>query len=98
MRLISEAISPSTAPVVITRYHSGLRDVWDTFVRDSKNGTFLFLRDYMEYHHERFEDCSLVVWWAGEPVALLPANMDGTTVWSHQGLTYGGFVTSARMT
>jgi hypothetical protein len=34
---------------------------WNAFVRASKNGTFLFDRDYMEYHSDRFDDHSLVV-------------------------------------
>ena len=33
---------------------------WDAFVRRSKNGVFLFLRDYMGYHADRFADSSLL--------------------------------------
>ena len=41
--------------------YEGLRkELWDQFIRQSKNGTFLFLRDYMDYHTERFTDHSLL--------------------------------------
>ena len=33
---------------------------WDVFVSKAKNGIFLFYRDYMDYHSERFHDHSLL--------------------------------------
>jgi hypothetical protein len=74
-------------------YHKSDRAAWDGFVRDSKNGSFLLLRDYMEYHADRFADASVLVTGRGEDiVALLPAHRQGSTIVSHGGLTYGGFV------
>ena len=61
-------------------------------MKDSKNGTFLFLRDYMEYHADRFDDYSLMYYKDDKLLSLLPANKRGEALWSHQGLTYGGFV------
>lgn len=70
---------------------------WDEFVHSSSNGTFLHLRGYMDYHADRFTDCSLVASdSAGRLVALLPANISGSELHSHQGLTYGGWITSCR--
>ena len=46
----------------------------------------------MEYHQDRFEDASLLVYKGQKLVALLPANKKGDTVYSHQGLTYGGLI------
>jgi hypothetical protein len=73
---------------------------WDDFVRASKNGSFLFLRDYMEYHADRFRDASIVIRSksSDEILALLPANLVEDTLYSHQGLTYGGLVVSHQMT
>lgn len=68
------------------------------FVATSKNGTFLFDRCYMDYHSDRFEDCSLMVYRKGQLFALLPGNRKGNVFVSHQGLTYGGFVTDAQAT
>jgi hypothetical protein len=82
----------------VNRYDDSQRDAWDTFVRCSKNGTFLFERDYMDYHRDRFDDCSLLILDGMEIIALLPANRTGDDVHSHQGLTYGGLVTSESMT
>jgi len=61
-------------------------------VRSAKNSTFLFQRDFMEYHSDRFEDHSLIVFKNEKVVGLLPANISNKTLYSHQGLTYGGLV------
>lgn len=71
---------------------------WDEFVCQSKNGVFLFQRDYMEYHADRFSDLSLLFFQNDKLVALMPANRDGDTVLSHGGLTFGGVISDARMT
>jgi hypothetical protein len=63
-------------------------------VRRARVPHFLFERAYMEYHADRFEDASLVVEDGGAIVAALPANRYGDTVWSHQGLTFGGLLGS----
>jgi Acetyltransferase (GNAT) domain len=82
----------------VERYEPALRMQWDAFVQHAKNGSFLFLRDYMEHHQDRFQDHSLVIRDRGELIALLPANRTGSEVHSHSGLTYGGFVVSDAMT
>jgi hypothetical protein len=46
----------------------------------------------MDYHQDRFEDFSLMVYREGSICAVLPANKNGDRIYSHQGLTYGGFV------
>ena len=94
--------------MTIIPYSVNRKEVWDAFVEASKNGTFLLRRDFMDYHSDRFQDCSLLVCADLSPdddlqerklttrdlMALFPANWDGErrTVWSHQGLTYGGLV------
>lgn len=80
--------------VDITRYDSSMRDVWDKFVTSSKNGTFLFQRAYMDYHADRFEDCSLMFHMKGRLTAILPANInrEKKSLISHEGLTYGGII------
>jgi len=81
------------------RFTSAARALWDDLVHASRNGTFLFLRDYMEYHQDRFEDCSLILREdGGSPIALLPASRRGEVLESHGGLTYGGVVSDASMT
>jgi hypothetical protein len=81
----------------VERYEPRRQDEWDRFVGRSKNGVFLFRRSYMEYHADRFEDHSLMLFDDAKPVALLPANRKDATLVSHGGLTFGGFVTDDRM-
>jgi hypothetical protein len=65
---------------------------WNAFIGQAKNATFLFHRDFMEYHKDRFQDYSLIVVDGEKWVAVLPANVVGNEIFSHQGLTYGGLV------
>ena len=82
----------------IRRYTPAFADEWNQFVAASKNGTFLFDRRYMDYHADRFQDHSLLFFRRGKLYALLPANVDGDTLYSHQGLTYGGLIMSDKTT
>lgn len=78
-------------------YAPTLRGEWDRVVRESRNGTFLHLRDYMDYHSERFADLSLIARDAsGRIIALLPAHRSGDELRSHGGLTYGGWLMTDR--
>lgn len=81
--------------MIIKRYTPALKEEWDTFVKKSKNGTFLLMRDYMDYHSDRFADYSLMLTDDNNNLlALLPANKTDETIKSHGGLTYGGLVVS----
>lgn len=80
----------------VRRYTPDLADEWNRFVAQSKNGTFLFDRCFMDYHADRFADCSLMVYRQGALYALLPANVKAGVLTSHGGLTYGGLVMSKR--
>lgn len=68
--------------------------MWNQFVTTAKNATFLFHRNFMEYHSDRFKDASLLVFKNIKLVGILPANRVGDTIFSHQGLSYGGLVLS----
>ncbi|MBJ6369293.1 GNAT family N-acetyltransferase [Snuella sedimenti] len=76
----------------VIKYTSLYYDEWNNFIATAKNATFLFHRDFMEYHSDRFEDYSLLVYKKEKLVALLPANKKEDAVYSHQGLTYGGLI------
>ena len=79
----------------VERYTAGRKQEWDAFVSTAKNATFLFCRDYVDYHSDRFADHSLMIFNGHDLVAVLPANLhpDGTLI-SHEGLTYGGLAVS----
>ncbi len=81
-------------PTRITRYDSTQKELWDSFISNAKNSTFLFMRDYMDYHSDRFTDCSLLFWNKEKLTAVLPANINNEALVSHSGLTYGGIIIS----
>jgi len=78
--------------IKIIQYTPNQQNIWDILVSRSKNSFFQFYRDYMGYHSDRFHDNSLLFFNKTKLVALLPANLKDSTLYSHQGLTFGGFV------
>ncbi len=76
----------------VLKYSSEYKNQWDEFINRAKNATFLFSRDFMEYHADRFKDHSLLIFKKEKLIALMPANIQNDILYSHQGLTYGGFV------
>ncbi|MBR6256249.1 MAG: GNAT family N-acetyltransferase [Lachnospiraceae bacterium] len=76
----------------ILRYTGEKKGEWDAFVSEAKNSLFMFKRDYMEYHSDRFTDHSLMFYEEDKLMALLPADVSGDVLCSHGGLTYGGFL------
>ena len=81
----------------VKQYQKSDFENWNAFIGQAKNATFLFHRDFMEYHNDRFEDYSLIVLDGEKWVAVLPANIVGNQVFSHQGLTYGGLVYTEKL-
>lgn len=65
---------------------------WNHFVYGAKNSTFMHLREYMDYHSQRFSDCSIVAYQDNKIIGVMPANRVGDTLYSHQGLTYAGWL------
>lgn len=83
--------------IEVVRYSTAAKGTWDAFVKASKNGTFLLLRDYMDYHADRFRDHSLLFYRKRRLVALLPANEAGGEIHTHEGLSYGGVISCRNM-
>lgn len=93
--------------ITVTRYTPQNHQTWNEFVKQSRQGTFLFDRNYMDYHQDRFHDHSLMIYYKDKLYALLPANevvsasnneIPQKELVSHQGLTYGGLLTCNKMT
>jgi hypothetical protein len=83
--------------VVCEFYSAARKSEWDNFVIDSKTPLFLFRRDFMEYHSDRFVDASLMFYEDEVLVALLPASRNDSVLVSHGGLTYGGLILSQKV-
>ena len=82
----------------IAKYKKEDKDIWNNFIHNSKNGIFMFQRNFMDYHSDRFVDNSLMFYDEKDNlVALLPANIKNNVLYSHQGLTYGGFIINKDM-
>ena len=81
----------------VVRYAAEHRGDWNAFLDRSRNGVFLFHRDYMDYHADRFADHSLVAYEGDRLLALFPANLHDDALVSHGGLTFGGFISDERM-
>lgn len=79
--------------LTIRQYNAADKAMWDDFVtRRSRNATFLFRRDYVDYHADRFTDNSLIFSDGRRQVALFLASRHGDELRAHGGLTYGGLV------
>lgn len=96
--MILEEKELDTLNVKICRYSCDYNQEWNAFVDRSKNGTFLFDRDYIDYHQDRFTDFSLMFTLRNKIVALFPAEITDGCVTSHGGLTYGGLIVDEYMT
>lgn len=78
--------------ITVTPYAEADFNRWNDFVGRAKNATFLFRREFMTYHQDRFVDASLMLYKNTVLVGVLPANRVGDLVVSHGGLTYGGLL------
>ena len=83
--------------IVTIRYRDEHQDVWNQYVKNAKNSLFLFDRQYMDYHRDRFTDHSLMFYSDDDLIAVLPACETGDELVSHGGLTYGGLLIDSRM-
>ncbi len=78
--------------ISVRRYIDTDKELWNNFLEQSRTNQFLLSRNFMEYHKDRFEDYSLLVFDEKNIVAIFPANIKNNIVVSHSGLTFGGFV------
>ncbi len=81
----------------LRHYTSGDFAMWNDFISHANNATFLFHRNFMEYHSDRFTDFSLMIFDEDKLISVIPMNRVENAVFSHQGLTYGGFVFDAKI-
>ena len=56
--------------IEVKRYNAGFKQDWDNIINKSRIDTFLFYRDFMDYHSNRFEDSSFLIYRKGKLEAL----------------------------
>lgn len=78
-------------------YDNNQESLWDAFVENSWNGTFLHSRLFLSYHRDRFKDNSILITESNTrrllgvfPLAENPN--DAMELISHPGITYGGII------
>lgn len=83
--------------IELFRYTNENKSQWDQLILESRNGSFIFLRDYLDYHSDRFVDYSFCILKKGKIEAVIPGNVSDSIFHSHQGLTYGGIISSSKI-
>ncbi len=78
--------------IEVKKYTKANRLMWNDFVKTAKNATFLFHRDYMDYHADRFIDHSALIFQDGKLKSVFAANEENGMIISHGGLSYGGLI------
>lgn len=69
--------------MIIELYTPSNRSEWNELVGCAKNSHFMFSRDYMEYHKDRFIDFSLMARTNnGELVAIMPPKMSSFSLFN----------------
>ena len=69
-----------------------MMEVWNDLIENSDCPHFMFNRDFMDYHSDRFQDYSLLVKKDESVIACMPANILDDVLYSHQGLSFGGLL------
>lgn len=70
---------------------------WDIFCANSTKATFLHSKSFLDYHGDKFQDKSVIIESQGRWLAIFPAAVDmsdSSTIVSHPGATYGGFISA----
>ena len=95
----------SAAAWRVERYRSEHAPVWEAAVVASGNGPFLLRRSYLDYHADRFEDFSWLIWRGDVLRALFVAGRGWAAAGAaqdllvaHPGLPYGGLVYALPLT
>lgn len=94
--------------MTIIPYSINQKVLWDHFIEQSKNATFLLKRDVIDHYADKYMDCSVFIF-TGSSISeedkesqldmnalagVFPANWveDEHCVYSHQALPYGGLI------
>jgi hypothetical protein len=83
--------------ITIEAYNESHRNAWENLVDSSYNGTFMHKRTFIDYHKDRFQDASLVVYNNEKICGVFPAVRYKDKVVSHPGLAVGGLVYNDRV-
>ena len=78
---------------MIREYDHTQMEVWDRFVCESNNGTIFHTQKFLSYHPDgRFKWNHLLFYKDDKLVGVMPGALDGATLRSPSGASYGGVV------
>ena len=77
--------------IKIVRYNPEYKMLWNNFV-DKEKSPFFFNRDFMEYHGNKFQDHSTILFYKEKPAVIFPTHQYQDSIFSHKGLSFGGFI------
>ncbi len=80
--------------ITVKKYSAGDNELWNDFLASARTDCFMFSRNFMEYHSDRFTDHSMLVFENDILVGICPANIKNSIIYSHGGLTFGGLIIS----
>lgn len=78
--------------ITLEDYSEIHRSAWENLVDCSFNGTFMHKRSFLDYHKDKYDDCSLVIKKDNIISAIFPAARTTDSIVSHPGLAVGGLV------
>lgn len=73
-------------------YTSDLRRDWDQLISDGVNSALVHYRGYLDYHKDRFLDCSVMIYEGDVLLGVFPAEEKEKAIYSHRGITFGDVV------
>lgn len=82
----------------IVPYTDDMAAQWDKFISVSGAANFLYTRSYLEHHTNKFHDSSVFITRNQKIEGIFPAVMIDNQAISHPGITYGGLITSNKIT
>jgi hypothetical protein len=80
--------------IEIKQYDYSLKYEWDQFIENSEVSSFLLKRDFIEYHSDKYDEISLMVYNDGKLNIIIPGCKLDQTYSSFHFLTYGGIILS----
>ncbi len=78
--------------ITVYPYEPSFQEEWDRFIRQANNGTLFHLQKFLHYHTRKFNWNHLLFYQGNELIAVFPGGLDGSTLRSPIGASYGGLV------
>ena len=82
--------------MIIRKYETSDEKNWEDLVKRCKNPAFVLTRRFLQYHENKFDDYSLVVYNDNFLIAALPACRQENVWYAHPGLPFADLIMADR--